>query len=121
MASIGHGWIRPLGEPSENVKHYYNILVAVVFFFVAQLLTCAWDQPFWATGLEFPGQIVAMIFVWLVIWAAQLLFFQPGQGLEKFYHRHLKAPVSGSCLPHISSLSPGKTHTLIFGRGRRRC
>lgn len=94
MVSIGDVWSRPLADPSQNVKHYYNILVAVAFFFVAQLLICAWDQPFWATRLEFPGQIVAMISVWLCVWASQVLFFQSGEGIDKLYHRFLRAPVS---------------------------
>lgn len=94
MVSIGDVWSRPLADPSQNVKHYYNILVAVAFFFVAQLLICAWDQPFWATGLEFPGQIVAMVSVWLCVWASQVLFYEPGEGIDKLYHRFLRAPVS---------------------------
>ncbi|KAG8166071.1 hypothetical protein KVR01_004623 [Diaporthe batatas] len=92
MISIKGGWIGALVDTSENVKHYYNIFIAVVFFFVAQLLICAWNQPFWSAGLEFPGQIVAMVFVWLTIWALQLLLYDPGQGLDKFYRRFLRAP-----------------------------
>lgn len=98
MISIKDGWIRAVANTSENVKHYYNIFIAVVFFFVAQLLICAWDQPFWSAGLEFPGQIVAMVFVWLTIWAVQLLLYEPGQGFDKFYHRFLRAPVSSRLL-----------------------
>lgn len=106
MLSIGGGWItRPVADPSENVKHYYNILVAVAFFFVAQLLTCAWDQSLWAIGLEFPGQIFAMVSVWLTVWAAQVLFCEPGEGVDKFYHRSLRAPVSGNSLAHPVSVS----------------
>lgn len=80
--------------PSETARHYYNVFLAIVVFFIAQLLTCVWDLPFWAAGLHFPGQIVAMIFVWIVMWACQVLFFKPGEGLESFYHRYLRAPVS---------------------------
>lgn len=107
MISIGDGWIRPLAASSENVKHYYNILIAVAFFFVAQLLVCAWDQPFWATGLDFPGQIFAMVFVWLFVWATQVLFYEPGEGMDRFYHGFLRAPVSGNSYPLISSLFLG--------------
>ncbi|KAG6364649.1 hypothetical protein INS49_006252 [Diaporthe citri] len=92
MVSIGDVWSRPLAEPSQNLKHYYNILVAVAFFFVAQLLICVWDQSFWATGVEFPGQIVAMISVWLTVWAGQVLFSEAGEGVDGFYHRFLRAP-----------------------------
>lgn len=105
MVSIGGEWIRPVADPSEKVKHYYNILVAVAFFFVAQLLTCAWDQSFWAIGLDFPGQIFAMVSVWLTVWAAQVLFCEAGEGVDKFYHRFLRAPVSGNSLAHPVSLS----------------
>lgn len=79
-------------HPSETAKHYYNVLLAIVLFFIAQFLTCAWDQPFWITGLDFPGQIAAMIFVWIAMWAGQILFCRPGEGLDLFYHRYLKAP-----------------------------
>ncbi|KAL1877470.1 hypothetical protein Daus18300_002457 [Diaporthe australafricana] len=92
MVSVTKGWFVWLTSPSENVKHYYTIIVAITFFFVAQLLTCAWDQPFWAKGIDFPGQIVAMVFVWLVMCAAQELFCEPGRGLEKFYHEYIRAP-----------------------------
>lgn len=78
----------------DTARHYSHVFLATVFFFVAQLLTCAWDQPFWKYGLNFPGQIVAMVFVWLFMWAVQLAFFRPGEGLERIYHRYLKAPVS---------------------------
>lgn len=78
----------------DTARHYGHVLMAIVFFFLAQLLTCAWDQPFWEYDIDFPGQIVAMVFVWLFLWAAQLAFFGPGKGLEWVYHRHLKAPVS---------------------------
>ncbi|KAI3400631.1 hypothetical protein diail_2343 [Diaporthe ilicicola] len=81
-----------LTGPSENVKHYYTIIIAISLFCVAQLLTSAWEQPFWARGIDFPGQIVAMVFVWLVMWAAQILFCEPDGGLEKFYHRYIRAP-----------------------------
>lgn len=94
MVSVMDGWIRPLADPSENVKLYYNILVALVFFFVAQLLICAWDQPFWVAGLDFPGQIIAMVFVWLAVWAVQVIFCEPGEGIDKFYHKFLRTPVS---------------------------
>ncbi|KUI55557.1 hypothetical protein VP1G_02918 [Cytospora mali] len=79
-------------DPSETTRHYYNVLLAIGFFFIAQFLTCAWDQPFWATGLNFPGQIAAMLFVWLVMWASQIAFCKPGEGLEWFYRRYLRAP-----------------------------
>ncbi|KAJ0109641.1 hypothetical protein J7T55_014203 [Diaporthe amygdali] len=92
MVSINQGRISFLTDPSENVKHFYNILVAIIFFFIAQLITSVWNQPFWATGLDFPGQIVAMVFVWLVMCAAQVLLCQPGEGLERLYHRYIKAP-----------------------------
>lgn len=94
MVSVTKGWFVWLTNASDNVKHYYTIIVAITFFFVAQLLTCAWDQPFWAREIDFPGQIVAMVFVWLVMWAAQALFCEPGKGLEKFYHVYMRAPVS---------------------------
>lgn len=87
---LGDRW----NHPSDTVRHYYNVLLAIVFFFIAQLLTCAWDQPFWAYGLDFPGQIVAMVFVWLAMWTIQGLFFDSGEGLEKLYHQYLRAPVS---------------------------
>lgn len=95
MVSINKGRISFLTDPSEKVKHFYNILVAFIFFFIAQLITSVWNQPFWATGLDFPGQIVAMVFVWLVMCAVQVLLCQPGEGLERLYHRYIKAPVSG--------------------------
>lgn len=104
MVSIEDIWIRPLAAPSQNVKHFYNILVAVTFFFVAQLLICAWDQ-FRSTGLDFPGQIIAMMFVWLTVWASQVLFSEPGQGIDKFYHRFLRAPVSENCFCYPVSSS----------------
>lgn len=81
---------------SDTARHYYNVLLAIVVFFIAQFLTCAWDQPFWIAGLDFPGQIAAMVFVWIVMWASQVLFYRPGEGLEWFYHRYLRAPVSRS-------------------------
>lgn len=102
MVAIWDVWSRPLADPSQNLKHYYNILVAVAFFSVAQLLICAWDQPFWAIGLEFPGQIVAMIFVWLAVWASQVLFYEPGEGIDRFYRRFLRTPVSGFFLLILS-------------------
>ncbi|ROV98376.1 hypothetical protein VMCG_07172 [Cytospora schulzeri] len=79
-------------QPSETTRHYYNVLLAIVIFFIAQLLTCAWDYPFWITGLDFPGQVAAMIFVCIVMWASQALFWRPGKGLEWVYHRYLRAP-----------------------------
>lgn len=121
MISIRDSWIRALADPSENVKHYYNILIVIVFFFVAQLLIYAWDQPFWSAGVEFPGQIVAMLFVWLTIWAVQLLFCVPGQGVDKFYHKFLRVPVSVSllCVSRPCFLE-GNIYvlTLVFGRRR---
>lgn len=81
-------------DPSPTTRHYGHVFLAILFFFIAQLLTCAWDQPFWTYGINFPGQIVAMVFVWLFLWAVQLAFFRPGEGLERFYHRYLRAPVS---------------------------
>lgn len=81
-------------NPSPTARHYGHVSVAIMFFFAAQLLTCAWDQPFWSYNIDFPGQIVAMVFVWLFLWAVQLAFFRPGEGLERFYHRSLRAPVS---------------------------
>lgn len=89
------------GIPSEISRHYYNVLLAIILFFVAQFLICAWAQPFWAAGLDFPGQIVAMLFVWLVMWAIQILFCRPGEGLEWFYYRYLRAPVSSNLLDYI--------------------
>lgn len=80
--------------PSEMARHYSHVLVAIVLFVVAQLLTCAWDEPFWKCGIDFPGEIVAMVFVWLFMWAIQLAFCHPGAGLERLYYRYLKAPVS---------------------------
>lgn len=80
--------------PSGTAQTYRHVVVAIVFFFLAQLLTCAWDQPFWAHNIDFPGQIVAMVFVWLAMWTVQGVFFKPGEGLERFYHWYLKAPVS---------------------------
>lgn len=94
MISIKDGWFKALAYPSETVKHYYNIAITFVFFFVAQLLICAWDQPFWSSGLEIPGQIVAMVFLWIIVWVVQKVFFEPGQGVDKFYHTFLRAPVS---------------------------
>lgn len=79
---------------SDTAGHYGHVFVAIVFFVVAQLLTCAWDEPFWRYGIDFPGEIVAMVFVWLSMWAVQLAFFHPGEGLERLYYRYLKAPVS---------------------------
>lgn len=79
---------------SRTVRHYSNVLLAIIVFFIAQLLTCVWELPFWAAGLDFPGQIAAMMFVWIVMWASQVLFFKPDGGLEWFYHRYLRAPVS---------------------------
>lgn len=116
MVSIRDIWSRPLAEPSQNVKHYYNILIAVAFFFVAQLLICAWDQPFWAAGLEFPGQIVAMISVWLAVWAGQLLFSEAGEEIDRFYHRFLRAPVSGKIHANPVSVSKKDTYADICFR-----
>lgn len=81
-------------NPSPTIRHYSHVLLAIVFFLVAQLLKCAWDQPFWTYNIEFPGQILAMVFVWLFLWAVQLAFFRPGEGLESIYYRYLRAPVS---------------------------
>lgn len=81
-------------NPSNTTRHYVHVFVAVLFFFVAQLLTCAWDQPLWKYDIDFPGQIIAMVFVWLFMWAVQLAFYRPGEGLEIVYYRYLKAPVS---------------------------
>lgn len=80
--------------PSSTVQHYGDVFLAIILFFIAQLLTCAWDQPFWTYEINFPGQIVAMVFVWLFLWAVQLAFFQPGEGMDRLYYRHLRAPVS---------------------------
>lgn len=118
MISIKDGWIMAVADASENVKHYYNIFIAVVFFFLAQLLICAWDQPFWSAGVEFPGQVVAMVFVWLTIWALQLLLCEPGQGIDKFYHRFLRAPVSGSLLCPSRHCSLWDEHVLTLTSGR---
>ncbi|KAF3769451.1 hypothetical protein M406DRAFT_244760 [Cryphonectria parasitica EP155] len=46
----------------------------------------------WTVKQDFPGQVVAMIFVWLLMWTVQVVFFRPGEGLESFYHCHLKPP-----------------------------
>lgn len=75
-------------------RHYGHVFLAIILFFVSQLLKCAWDQPFWKYNIDFPGQIMAMVFVWLFLWAVQLAFFRSGEGLERFYHRYLRAPVS---------------------------
>lgn len=87
-------WKANRAQPSETARHYYHVLLATVMFFLAQIIICAWDQPFWAYGLDFPGQIVAMVFVWLAMWAGQAALFKPSQGLERFYSQHLRAPVS---------------------------
>lgn len=87
-------WRDHFGQPSETVRHYYHIFLAIILFSLAQLLTCAWDQPFWMYDVDFPGQIAAMVFVWLAMWAIQVIFFRSGEGLEGLYHRHLRAPVS---------------------------
>lgn len=79
---------------SGKARHYGHVSVAIVFFVIAQLLTCALNEPFWKYGIDFPGEIVAMVFVWLFMWAVQLAFFHPGEGLERVYYRYLKAPVS---------------------------
>ncbi|ROW17816.1 hypothetical protein VPNG_00816 [Cytospora leucostoma] len=79
-------------HPSEITRHCYNVLFAIGLFFSAQLLTCAWDQLFWAAGIDFPGQIAAMLFVWLIMCAGQVLFFREGQGLKRLYHQYLRAP-----------------------------
>ncbi|CAN8097331.1 unnamed protein product [Discula destructiva] len=78
-------------NPSPTAQHYGHVLLAILVFFIAQLLTCAWDQPFWDHRIDFPGQIVAMIFVWLFLWAVQLTLFRPGEGLERLHHRYLRA------------------------------
>ncbi|KAJ4391031.1 hypothetical protein N0V93_004644 [Gnomoniopsis smithogilvyi] len=99
--------------PSDTAQHYGHVLVAIVLFLVAQLLTCAWDQPFWKYGIDFPGQIVAMVFVWLFMWAIQLAFFHPGEGLERIYYLYLKAPTEvlnkhmsiGFTVPFLSLIS----------------
>ena len=94
---------------SEAVRNHYNTLLAIVLFFIAQILTCAWDQPFWAAGLDFPGQVIAMLFIWLVMWASQVLFCRAGEGIERFYYQYLRGPVSltsldsGAVLPQIPS------------------
>lgn len=87
-------WREQWKQPSDIARHYYYVIVAVLFFLAAQLLTCAWNQPFRAYNLDFPGQILAMMFVWVMMWTVQVVFFKPGEGLELFYHRHLKPPVS---------------------------
>lgn len=87
---IGNPW-RHL---SDTARHYYHVVLAILFFLMAQLLTCAWNQPFWAYGLDFPGQIVAMLFVWLAMWTIQGVFFNPGEGVDRLYHQYLRAPVS---------------------------
>lgn len=89
--------------PSERARHYGHVSVAIVFFVIAQLLTCAWNEPFWRYGIDFPGEIVAMAFVWLFMWAVQLAFFRPGEGLEGLYYRYLKAPVSFDILNMFAS------------------
>lgn len=119
MISIRDGWFKALAHPSEALKHYYNIAIAVVFFFVAQLLICASHQPFWSCGLEIPGQIVAMVFLWITVWVVQKVFFEPGQGVDKFYHRFLRAPVSGNSSAQIVPVSLRKD-ILIFVLDRRR-
>lgn len=81
-------------QAMSMAQHYRHVFLAIIMFFLAQLLTCAWDQPFWAHKIDFPGQIVAMVFVWLSMWTVQRVFFKPGEGLERFYHRYLRAPVS---------------------------
>lgn len=88
--NLGSRW----SQPSDTARHYYHVLLAIIFFFIAQLITCAWDQPFWTYEVDFPGQIVAMVFVWLTMWTVQGVFFNPGEGPERFYHRYLRAPVS---------------------------
>ncbi|KAJ4420966.1 hypothetical protein N0V82_004008 [Gnomoniopsis sp. IMI 355080] len=98
---------------SNTARHYGHVFVAILFFFVAQLLTCAWDQPFWKYGIDFPGQIIAMVFVWLFMWAVQLAFYRPGEGLERVYYRYLKAPTEvlnkhmsiGFTVPFLSLIS----------------
>lgn len=112
-------WLRHWREcqyrPSKIVQHYYHVLLAIVMFFLAQILTCAWDQPFWVYGLDFPGQIVAMVFLWLVLWAIQLALFKPDDGLDKFYHQYLRAPVSCAILQeHRESLTNGKYANTCF-------
>lgn len=63
-------------------------------FALAQIFTCAWSMSFWIYDVDFPGQIVSMVFVWLAVWTTQVVFFQPGKGLESFYTNHLRTPVS---------------------------
>jgi hypothetical protein len=108
MIPTRDGWVRALANPSENLKHYYNVLIAVVFFVVAQLLICAWDQPFWSGEVDFPGQIIAMVFVWLTLCGVQLLLYESGQGLDKFYHTYLRSPVSSSLFFLTTFLFPGR-------------
>lgn len=89
-------WTECWDQPSETARHYYHVLLATIMFFLAQIITFAWNQPFWSYGLNFPGQIVAMVFVWLAMWAIQAILFKPGEGLEKVYNDHVRAPVSSS-------------------------
>lgn len=81
-------------QSSEAIRHNRNVILAFLLFILAQLLSCAFDQPFWRNGLDFPGQIVAMVAIWVFMWAIQDVCFKPGKGLEGFYYSHLKAPVS---------------------------
>lgn len=116
----GRWWLRRWKEswdqPSETARHYYHVLLATIMFFLSQVITCAWDQPFWVHGLDFPGQIVSMVFVWLAMWAAQAALSKPGQGLDRLYSQYLRAPVSFVTIqkPHESLTSGHLANAWLF-------
>jgi hypothetical protein len=65
-------------------------LVALLMFFVAQILMMGLEQALSKASLRFPAAIVAMFVVFLI-------FLQTGYawlGMVRFYQKHLRGPVS---------------------------
>lgn len=82
------------GPVPARARYFYRALLTFVFFFLSQLLICLFELPFWACDSNFPGQIVAMVSVWLFLWVLQAASSRLGKGLERIYHEYLKPSVS---------------------------
>jgi hypothetical protein len=78
---------------SVRKQHLIDGTLAVVMYFVAQLLIWGVDAVITLAGKTFPGPIVAMILVWLVM----LVIGWCWDGLADTYAKFLKGPV-WSCL-----------------------
>ena len=70
-------------------KQLYDGLLAIVLYFLAQLLIWGVDNVISLTQKDFPSPIVAMLLVWLVM----VVLGWCWRDLNGFFLRYLKGPV----------------------------